>query len=290
MKYAVIQRHAGNMSIAKACRLLGARRQGYYEWCKRQEDPRALADRLLTVKVKNIFYESRRVYGARKIQALLCREGVHTSRKRIRRLMLCAGLVPVTYRRHVNTTDSRASQLIFPNLLCQDFSTDTVNRVWVSDMTYVPTDEGWLYLCSILDLCSRRVVGWAVSKNIDQNLAISALMNAVRNRNPKKGLIFHTDRGCQYASSGFRSAVASMDGIQSMSRSGNPYDNACAESFFKSLKVECLHTMHFASRAQAVRAIQEYLLHYNRVRIHASLGYLSPVDFEDCLNLSHRAS
>lgn len=290
MKYALIQKHAGKMNITKACRLLGARRQGYYEWYKRQEDPRALADRLLTVKIKNIFYESRRVYGARKIQALLYRDGVYTSRKRIRRLMLCAGLVPVTYRRYVNTTDSRTSQLTFPNLLCQNFRTDAVNRVWVSDMTYIPTDEGWLYLCSVLDLYSRRVVGWAVGKTIDQNLAISALTNALQNRNPKKGLIFHTDRGCQYASSGFRNAVACMGGIQSMSRSGNPYDNACAESFFKSLKVECLNTLHFASRTQAVYAIQEYLLHYNRVRIHASLGYLSPVDFEDGLNLSHRAS
>lgn len=290
MKYALVQKHAGKMSIAKACRLLGARRQGYYEWCKRREDPRALADRLMTVNIKNIFYESRRVYGARKIQALLRRDGVYTSRKRIRRLMLCAGLVPVTYRRYVNTTDSRASQLIFPNLLCQNFRTDAVNRVWVSDMTYVPTDEGWLYLCSILDLYSRRVVGWAVGKTIDQNLAISALANAVRNRNPRKGLIFHTDRGCQYASSGFRNAVARMGGIQSMSRSGNPYDNACAESFFKTLKVECLNTMHFPSRTQAIRTIQEYLLYYNRVRIHASLSYLSPVDFEDCLKLPQRAS
>ncbi len=190
----------------------------------------------------------------------------------------------------MNTTDSRSSQLIFPNLLCQNFSTDAVNRVWVSDMTYVQTDEGWLYLCSVLDLYSRRVVGWAVGKTIDQNLAISALKNAVQNRNPRKGLIFHTDRGCQYASSGFRNAVTRMGGIQSMSRSGNPYDNACAESFFKMLKVERLNTMHFATRTQAIHAIQEYLLFYNRVRIHAFLGYLSPVNFEDGPNLSHRAS
>jgi putative transposase len=279
VKYAVIGEKAGKISVTQACRLLNARRQGFYEWMRRHDTPRAQQDRLLTNQIKNIFYESKRIYGARKIQALL-RKNWKVSRKRIRRLMLCAGLVPNTYRRHVNTTDSRTTQMIFPNLLKQNFHVESLNRVWVSDMTYIPTDEGWLYLCSMLDLCSRRVVGWAVSKTIDRHLAISALNNAVKNRCPDKGLILHTDRGCQYASGDFRKAVADMGGIQSMSRAGNPYDNACAETFFKSLKMECLSYMHFDTRYKALRAVEEYLLFYNRVRIHATLGYLSPVDFE----------
>jgi putative transposase len=269
------------MSISRACRLLGARRQGYYEWYWRKDHPKGESDRLLTISIKDIFFENRRIYGARKIQAKLREEGTWTSRKRIRRLMLCEGLVPITYRRHMNTTDSKTTQRIFPNLLKQNFCTEAVNRVWVSDMTYIPTDEGWLYLCSMMDLYSRRVVGWAVSKRIDRFLAISAFKNAVKNRNPGKGLILHTDRGCQYASSDFRAAVAGMGGIQSMSHPGNPYDNACAESFFKAIKVECLHTMHLSTRTQATNTIQNYLLYYNCVRIHAFLGYLSPVNFEN---------
>lgn len=280
MKYAIIGEHAGKIGVSTACRLMDVRRQGFYEWLRRKDTPRAIQDRMLTVQIKNIFFESKRVYGARKIREVLRRRGIRVSRKRIRKLMRCAGLVPVTYRRHVNTTDSTGSQTIFPNLLNRSFQTEAVNRVWVSDFTYVRTDEGWQYLCSVLDLYSRRVVGWAVSGTIDRRLAIAALNNAVSNRNPGKGLIFHTDRGCQYASSDFRTAVAGVGATQSMSRPGNPYDNACAETFFKTLKMECLDTLHFDTRAQAKRAVDEYMLFYNRVRIHASLGYLSPVDFE----------
>lgn len=282
MKYAMIEKHAGGgLSLSTMCKLLGARRQGYYEWYRRKDTPKGESDRLLTIRIKNIFFENKRTVGARSIQAKLRQGGTLIGRKRIRRLMLCAGLVPITYRRHVNTTDSKTAQMIFPNLLNQNFRTEAANRVWVSDMTYIPTDEGWLYLCTMLDLYSRRVVGWAVSNKIDRHLAISALNNAVKNRAPDKELILHTDRGCQYASSDFRASVAAMGGIQSMSRSGNPFDNACAESFFKTLKVECLHSMHFSSRAQAVQALQEYLLYYNRLRLHSYLGYLSPVVFED---------
>lgn len=194
-----------------------------------------------------------------------------------------AGLVPVTRRRVVNTTDSKHDLAIFPNLLQQNFIAERINRIWVSDFTYIPTDEGWLYLCSVLDICSRRIVGWAVSKNIDRHLAIAALNNAVENRKPEPEFIFHTDRGCQFASSDFRIAVAAACGLQSMSAKGNPYDNACAESFFKSLKVECISRYHFFTRHQAEQAVARYMLFYNRRRIHASLGYVSPVDFEESL-------
>ena len=240
-------------------------------------------DRELSGKIKDIFFESDRIYGARKILRELRKRGIRTSRKHIRRLMDEAGLVPVTRRRIVNTTDSKHDLTIFPNLLQQNFSTSNINRIWVSDFTYIPTDEGWLYLCSVLDICSRRIVGWAVSKSIDRHLAIAALNNAVVNRKPEPEFIFHTDRGCQYASSDFRNAVAAAGGIQSMSAKGNPYDNACAESFFKSLKVECISRYHFATREQAEIAVARYMLFYNRKRIHASLGYVSPADFERLL-------
>lgn len=201
-------------------------------------------------------------------------------RKRVRRLMLESGLVPITLRRHVATTDSKHGLAVFPNLVNRDFRAVIVNRIWVSDFTYLRTDEGWLYLCSVLDICSRRVVGWAVSRTIDRNLAIAALENAVKNRRPGRGLIFHTDRGSQYASADFRRAVVGYGGLQSMSGPGSPYDNACAESFFRSLKVECVDAEHFATRRQATDEITEYMLFYNRRRIHASLNYRTPVEFE----------
>jgi transposase InsO family protein len=180
----------------------------------------------------------------------------------------------------VVTTDAKHNLAVFPNLLQQKFEATEMNRVWVSDFTYIPTKEGWLYLCSILDICSRRIVGWAVSSVIDRHLAIAALEMAVRNRKPQKDFIFHSDRGCQYASSDFRNVVAGYGGIQSMSEKGSPYDNACAESFFKSLKVECISRQRFLTRAQAEETISRYMLFYNRLRVHATLGYVSPVEYE----------
>ena len=214
----MIRKHAGKLRLSQACRAINVRRQGYYEWAARElaRPARFRQDEVLTAKIKNIFYESKRRYGARKIQRQLRREGWTVSRKRVRRLMLESGLVAVTFRRHVATTDSKHGLSVFPNLVNRDFRAVTVNRVWVSDFTYIRTHEGWLYLCSVLDICSRRVVGWAVSRTIDRNLAIAALENAVKNRRPGRGLIFHTDRGSQYASADFRRAVARYDGLQSM--------------------------------------------------------------------------
>ena len=275
-----MEQTAGKVSIRRACELLKARRQGYYEYQQRKDSPREVKDRLLTAKIKDIFYESNRIYGARKIREELRKDGLWVSRKRIRRLMDAAGLVPVSWRRSVQTTVSDPKASPFPNLLKQDFRVALPNQTWVSDFTYVPTDEGWLYLCTFVDLFSRRVVGWAVSNTIDRQLAIAALRNAVANRHPRQRLVIHTDRGCQYTSWDFRREVAAMGGIQSMSRPGTPYDNACAETFFKTLKVECIDRLHFKTRKEAENAIAAYLLFYNRRRIHQSLGYLTPVDFE----------
>ena len=256
------------------------RGQGYYEWRKRQDSIRTRQNRALTVKIKDIFYESNRIYGARKIRVLLRNQGFCVSRKRIRRLMTIAGLTPVTYRKRINTTDSKHNLAVFENLLKQNFHTMEPNKAWVSDFTYIRTDEGWLYLCTVIDLYHRGVVGWAVSSIIDRSLAISAFEQAVENRHPSPGFVFHSDRGCQYASSAFRKTVTRVGAIQSMSRKGTPYDNACAESFFKSIKVECLNRQHFGSRKAAEKAVMLYMLFYNRVRIHQSLGFLCPAQFE----------
>ena len=280
MKYAAIEKAAGEGGVSQACRLLEVRRQGYYEHQKRRDSVRKVQDRALTTKIKNIFYESNRIYGARKICHQLREGGDDVSRKRVRRLMEAAGLVPVTWRRHVQTTVSDPRATPFPNLLRQDFRVALPNLTWVSDFTYVPTDEGWLYLCSFVDLFSRRVVGWETSDTIDRHLAIAAFRKSVDNRHPGKRLVIHTDRGCQYTSWDFRCEVAAIGGIQSMSRPGTPYDNACAETFFKTLKTECVERFHFRTRKEARDAIAKYVLFYNRVRIHQSLGYLTPVEFE----------
>lgn len=195
--------------------------------------------------------------------------------------MRSAGLVPVVWHKSTRTTVVDPQASAFPNLLRQDFRVGLPNRTWVSDFTYIPTDEGWLYLCAFIDLFSRRVVGWAVSDTIDRHLAIRAFRRAVEARCPDKELIVHTDRGCQYTSWDFRREVAACGALQSMSRPGSPYDNACAESFFKAIKTECTDRQHFRTRSEAEVAIARYLLFYNRNRIHQSLDYLSPVSFED---------
>lgn len=233
------------------------------------------------MKIKNIFFESKCIYGARKIRAKLAESGEKVSRRRVRTLMLSTGLVPVTWRKSVRTTTPDKDAQPFPNLLRQDFGVALPNLTWVSDFTYIPTDEGWYYVCTFIDLFSRRVVGYAMSDVIDRNLAIAAFHNAVSNRHPQRGLVVHTDRGCQYTSFDFRREVAAMGGIQSMSRPGTPYDNACAETFFKTLKVECLRRKHFRTKVQAADAVEEYIFFYNRVRIHQSLGYMTPASFED---------
>lgn len=280
MKYAIISREAGSIPISRACELLGVRRQGFYEQQNRSF-MRANQEKALRPIIQNIFFESNRIYGSRKILAELRTRGWRVSRKRVVSLMQKNGLVPVAFKRTVRTTVSDPRATPFPNLLQQDFKVALPDKTWVTDFTYIPTDEGWLYLCAFIDLFSRRVVGWAVRSTIDRNLAIEALQKAVALRRPARGIIIHSDRGCQYTSSDFRNAVLNMGGIQSMSRPGVPYDNACAETFFKSIKTERLNRLHFHTREEALRAVCSYMLFYNRFRTHQALGYMTPVAFEE---------
>jgi transposase InsO family protein len=215
------------------------------------------------------------------VHAELRAHGRHVSRKRVARLLRAQGLAARRRRRFVRTTDSRHGEPIAPNVLARAFTATAPNRVWVTDITYVATREGWLYLAAILDLFSRRVVGWALAPTLETSLPLAALHEALRRRDPPRGLVHHSDRGCQYASTAYRAALATRGITASMSRAGDCYDNAVAESFFNTLKWEAVPPEGFATHAAARTALAAYLDDfYNHHRRHSTLGYASPVEFE----------
>jgi transposase InsO family protein len=281
MKFEFIEAQKAHFPIDFMCSQLSVSRSGYYAWKERPESERQKADRALAQEVEAVHQESRGTYGSPRVQAELRARGRNVSRKRVARLMGLKGLAARKKRRWVRTTDSRHAQPVAPNLLARDFSPGQPNCTWVTDITYVWTRQGWLYLAVVLDLYSRRVVGWAMSQSIDRHLVLNALDMALQGRQPPRGLLHHSDRGSQYASEDYQQLLAAR-GIQcSMSRKGNCWDNAVAESFFSSLKMELVHDADFATHEQARAALFEYIeVFYNRQRRHSSLGYLSPVDFE----------
>lgn len=231
--------------------------------------------------IKTIFWEGRNVYGSRRIKRILAKKGTAISRRRIARLMKEANLVCKTKRKFKATTDSNHKLPVAPNLLGRQFMVDAPNRFWVGDITYVPTEEGWLYLATVIDLYSRKVVGWSMSDRMKAELVNKALLMAIWQRKPAKGLIWHTDQGSQYASTSHVEIIKQHNIIQSMSRKGNCWDNAVAESFFHTLKTELTHQCKFRSREEARNIIFEYIeVFYNRVRIHSANDYLSPAEFE----------
>lgn len=231
--------------------------------------------------IKNIFEESRGIYGTRRIRRRLMQMGKAVSRKRIARLMKSAQLYCKTKRRFKVTTNSRHNHPISPNLLKRQFSVSKPNQYWVGDITYIPTDQGWLYLATVIDLYSRQVVGWSMSNRMQATLVNDALLMAVWKRKPAKGLIWHTDQGSQYASKSHRNLLGDHHIRQSMSRKGNCWDNAVAESFFHTLKIELTHHHRFKTREEAKDVIFEYIeVFYNRIRTHSANDYASPVDFE----------
>jgi putative transposase len=271
-------------SILSLCEALEASPSGYYDWQERRlcPGPRALENQALAKAIKQLHKESRETYGSPRILMELRKKGARHGRARIGRLMQLEGLCgrqKGPYR--VQTTDSHHDQPIAPNLLAQAPKATAPNQIWVADITYIQTQEGWLYLAAVLDLYSRRVVGWAMSPRIDTALVLNALAMALLHRNPPANLLFHSDRGVQYASGDYRRALAQAGLVASMSRKGNCYDNATMESFWSTLKFELVYRRDFASLNQARDQIFNYIeAFYNRQRSHSALGYLSPVDFE----------
>lgn len=262
------------------CDALGVSRSGYYKWYKRKRSKREREDARLEVSIKAAHQRSRETYGTIRIKDELAEEGIKAGRDRIRRLRNKLGLVCKRRKRFKATTDSNHSMPASPNLVSQKFEVSSPDEVWVSDITYVPTNEGWLYVAGIKDLFNREVVGYAMSSRMTQELVGTALMKAVRSRKPKAGLILHSDRGSQYCSSNYRHILKQFGFVQSMSRRGNCYDNAPIESFWGTLKVELIHHRRYETRARAIREIIEYIeIFYNRIRRHSSLGNVSPAAF-----------
>jgi transposase InsO family protein len=264
------------------CKTLEVSRSGFYAWLGREESDRAREDLRLTALIQGIFAESRGTYGVPRVYRALQQRGQRCSRKRVARLMQAAGLRSKTKRRfRVKTTDSKHGHPIAPDLLGRNFSASGPNQVWVSDITYIATDEGWLYLASTMDLFSRWIVGWSMSSTLHAAVAVDALSMAIDQRQPAHGLIHHSDRGVQYACSEFRAALHASGLVASMSRKGNCYDNAAKESFFHTLKTELVNHEHYRTREEARASVFDYIeVFYNRQRIHSTLGYLSPSDFE----------
>jgi len=273
-----------NHPVLALCRYLEVSPSGYYAWQKRREcpGPRAVQNQTLSKEIERIHTKSRETYGSPRVMEALRKEGCRHGRNRIARLMKAGNLSGRQKKRYrVQTTDSRHNEPIAPNRLAQAPKATAPNQIWVADITYIETKESWLYLAAILDLYSRKIVGWAMSERIDTCLVLKALAMALLHRNPPANLLFHSDRGVQYASGDYRRALKRANLVPSMSRKGNCYDNATMESFWSTLKLELVYRRHFDTRAQARTEIFEYIeIFYNRQRIHSALDYNSPVDFE----------
>src|SRR5258708_1088798 len=270
--------------ILSLCLHLEVSPSGYYAWQRRHDYPgaRALQDRALVQEIDQIHARSRQTYGSPRVMEELRSKGQRHGRNRIARLMKQEGLCGRQKGRyHVQTTDSNHDQPIAPNRLAQAPKASAPNQLWVADITYIETQEGWLYLAAILDLYSRKIVGWAMSERIDTVLVLKALAMALLHRRPPTNLLFHSDRGVQYASGDYRQALGEAGLIASMSRRGNCYDNATIESFWATLKLELVYRRCFDTRAHARTQIFDYIeTFYNRQRAHSALDYHSPVDFE----------
>ena len=267
------------------CRVLEVSASGYYGWRNRQQSERARYNDRLLEKIRLIHRESRNNYGSPKIYQRLRQQGEACNHKRVERLMREKGIRARRVKKFKVTTDSRHSQPVADNILARGFKVSEPNKVWVSDITYVWTDEGWLYLAVFLDLFSRIVVGWSMSERMSCEFIVSAFEMGQARRGGGVSALVHSDRGSQYASASFRDRLAAHSCRQSMSRRGNCWDNAVAESFFSALKLELVAQERFKNRQQARDSIFEYIeVFYNRIRIHSSASYLSPVEYEEKFN------
>lgn len=286
-KHAVIIQHREQYPVPLMCHALGVSVSGFYAAVRRPASARVQADERLRIEVRAAHTKSRRRYGAPRVHQELRAQGTRVAKKRVARLMREDGLVARRPRRFVRTTDSAHPHPVASNTLARRFAVaeiDGVDRVWTSDITYIPTREGWLYLAAVLDLGSRRVVGWAMRDTLEEALALDALRMALTQRRPAAGLLAHSDRGSQYAGGAYQALLTAAGLTCSMSRKGNCWDNAVAESFFATLEHELLTERDFPSRQAARRAIFEFIeVWYNRERRHSSLGYVSPAEYEQRL-------
>ena len=273
--------NSGIFPVKKMARALGISRSRYYSWLCATPTNHERRDHELGDIIERIHSDNRGVYGSPRVHRDMKDEGIRCSRKRVARIMKEKGLKGRQKRRFKATTDSGHNYMVAPNILNRDFTVGAPNRIWVSDITYIWTLEGWLYLCVILDLYSRIAAGWAMSAQITTELAVDALSMAVTHRNPAPGLVFHSDRGIQYAADEFRGRIEEYQMIQSMSRKGDCWDNACAESFFATIKIEEVFGRTYKSRDEAMKSIFEYIaVFYNRKRRHSFLDFVSPEEYE----------
>lgn len=281
MKYRFIDDHRLEFRVEKMCMLLGVSRSGYYDWLQRPLSRREKDNETLLKHILKIHGESNETYGSYRMTRALNKKGIRCGKNRVAKIMRKNHIFCRTRRKYKATTYSKHSYPVAPNLLSQDFTVAKPNAIWVGDITYIGTDEGWLYLASVVDLFNRKVVGWAMDSVMPTKLTKSALNMATGRRNPSAGLIFHSDRGVQYASYEYQEHLRQHKMIQSMSAKGDCYDNACAESFFATLKKELIHGRKFKTRAEAKRAVIDYIeTWYNSRRLHSTLDYMSPNEFE----------
>jgi putative transposase len=281
MRFQFIEKHRDELPVKLMCKVLEVSTSGYYAWRGRPPSKREMANRALTAKIKEEFEKSSETYGSPRIYQVMRKLGLMCSQNRVARLMRAAGLKAKQMRRYRSTTKRNKADRAAPNILKRDFSAEAPNKKWVADITYIATQEGWLYLATILDLFSRRVVGWAMSPRMTRDLTLGALHMATRRCRPERGLIHHSDQGSQYTDSEYQAVLAAHGIVASMNGVGTWYDNAPMESFFGTLKSELVHHRAYRSRAEASPDVFYYIeAWYNRRRLHSALGYESPEVYE----------
>ena len=268
----------------KMCQVLKVSRSGYYNWLKNPISPRKIRDMKLKQKIIQIYQNSRKTYGSPRIYQKLLREGYHIGKKRVERLMQELAIQAVAKRKYKATTDSKHTQPVADNHLNRDFTVERPNQAWVADITYIYTQEGWLYLATIMDLYSRKIIGWSLRERLTKELVIAALHMALKQRNLSTELLLHSDRGSQYASELYQLLLLKHGILCSMSGKGSCWDNAVMESFYRTLKVELIYQNNYQTRREAQRDIFEYIeILYNRERLHYALGYYSPAEYESLM-------
>lgn len=282
MRYAFVLEQSNRYSVTRLCSVLIVSRRGYYDWLKRPVSKCELANERLLKEIRRVFYANRQVYGAPRVHRTLIEQDMGCGLNRVARLMKREGLVPKTVKQYRVTTDSRNSRDPAPNMLAREFDASRANEKWVADVTFIPTREGWIFLAVVLDLYSRKIVGWSMGDRLTSELTCNALTHAIASRQITHGILVHSDRGKEYYANAYQKLLTEHGMQCSMSRLGNCYDNAVMESFFHSLKVEQVHNDDYRTKAQAKSAIFDYIeIFYNRKRKHSYLNYQSPVDFEN---------